>query len=75
VARAKKAVRKHTGKARIQIMELSKAGTSIDLEIFAMGRKVGTLEIGRGSLTWYGRDWKHGRRFSWSEFADHMGRE
>jgi hypothetical protein len=54
------------------VHELSKAGTSIALEIHAANKKVGQLVIGRGSLTWFGNHWKFGRRFSWSAFADFM---
>ena len=54
--------------------ELSKAGTSIALEIHAANKKVGQLVIGRGSLTWFGNHWKQGRRFSWSAFAEYMER-
>jgi len=63
---------KHTAKARIQVMSLSKAGTSIDLEIYADEEKIGTLVIGRGSITWFGRKWQNGRRFRWSRFAQLM---
>jgi hypothetical protein len=64
--------RKHSAKAKVQVMELSKAGTSIELELFADQEKLGRLIIGRGSLTWFGSNWKKGRRFSWSQFAAHM---
>jgi hypothetical protein len=70
----RKKKRKHSAKASIQMHELSKAGTSIELEIHAANKKVGQLVIGRGSLTWFGNHWKHGRRFSWSAFADFMDR-
>jgi hypothetical protein len=53
-------------------MELSKSGTSIKLEIFAEKEKLGTLIIGRGSMTWYGANWKNGRKFSWPVFAAKM---
>lgn len=66
--------RKHTANARVQVLGLSKAGTSIDLELFADDEKLGTLVIGRGSLTWYGANWKRGRRFTWSAFAALMDR-
>lgn len=69
---AKAPRRKHNAKARVQVMDLSKAGTAIDIELFADQEKIGTLVIGRGSLTWYGRKWKHGRKFSWSRFAAFM---
>ncbi len=57
-------IRRHTAKANVQVLELSKAGTSIDIELFADDEKIGTLVIGRGSLTWFGKKWKRGRRFS-----------
>lgn len=53
-------------------MELSKSGTSITLEIFADEEKLGTLVIGRGSMTWFGRKWHNGRRLSWPAFAAKM---
>lgn len=69
---AKKTTRKHTANARLQILGLSKAGTSIELDIFVEKEKLGTFVIGRGSVTWFGRKWKNGRRLSWSKFADLM---
>jgi hypothetical protein len=68
----RKLKRKHSVRADLQIMELSKSGTSITLEIFAAEEKVGTLVIGRGSMTWFGRKWKNGRRLSWPAFAAKM---
>jgi hypothetical protein len=70
--RAKQARKRHTAKAHVQILGLSKAGTSIELELFSDDEKIGTLVIGRGSFTWYGARRKRGRRFSWSRFAEHM---
>ena len=64
--------RKHSANARVQVLGLSKAGTSIDVDLYADDEKLGTLIIGRGSLTWYGKKWKSGRRFSWSRFAEYM---
>lgn len=70
----RKAPKKHTANARVQLLGLSKAGTSIDLDIFADDEKLGTLVIGRGSLTWFGANWKRGRRFTWSAFANLMNK-
>jgi hypothetical protein len=64
--------KKHTVKANVQILDLTKAGSSIDFEIFANEEKIGTIILGRGSLTWYGRNRKSGKSFSWSEFAELM---
>jgi hypothetical protein len=68
----KKVVRKHAVKANIQLHELSKAGTSIDFEIYASGEKIGTLVIGRGSLTWRGGRRQKEKSISWSRFAELM---
>lgn len=59
----------HSAKATVQVLGLTKAGSSIELELFARKEKLGTLVIGRGSMTWYGSKRKRGRRFSWSRFA------
>jgi hypothetical protein len=64
--------KKHTVKAHMQILELTKAGSSISFEIYANKEKIGTIVIGRGSLTWTGRSRQYGKRFSWSEFAELM---
>jgi hypothetical protein len=53
---------------------LTNAGTAVNLEVYADGEKIGEIVIGRGSLTWYGRSWKNGRRLSSSRFADLMDR-
>ncbi len=49
-------LREHSAKAKVQVMELSKAGTSIEVELFADDEKLGTLVIGWGSLTWFGNN-------------------
>jgi len=70
--RRRKRTRKHEVRATLKVQELTRAGTSLDLEIFAASEKLGTLQIGRGSLTWWGRKWVRGKRLSWSRFAEHM---
>ena len=73
----KKTQRKHFVKATVQILDLSKAGTSVELEVFTKEprqerRKIGTVIIGRGSLTWKKGYGKKGRRIEWSRFAEMM---
>jgi hypothetical protein len=70
--RKRRAVKKHTVRAQMQVLELTKAGSSMSLEIFANKEKIGTIIIGRGSITWSGKNRKHGKRISWSEFAELM---
>lgn len=64
--------RRHEVRATLGVANLTKAGTSLKLEIFAKGEKIGQLEIGRGSMTWWGAKRKRSKTLSWSRFADHM---
>ncbi|HEY0006626.1 MAG TPA: hypothetical protein VGB17_17725 [Pyrinomonadaceae bacterium] len=66
----KSVLKKHTVKANMQVLELTKAGSSMSFKIFANEEKIGTIITGRGSLTWYGRNRRRGKTFSWSEFAE-----
>ena len=70
--RKKRVVRKHSVRASIQVQELSKAGTSIEFEIFASGEKIGTIVIGRGSLIWRGGRRQKEKVISWTRFAELM---
>jgi hypothetical protein len=64
--------RQHSVKAHLQVIELARAGSSLDLEIYAAKQKIGTLIIGRGSLYWYGRNRTNRKRISWTRFAEMM---
>ena len=59
-------------KAELANFELVKAGSSLRLEIFSNDEKIGELEVGRGSLYWYGRNRKTRERVDWSRFAEMM---
>ena len=65
--------KKHDVKVQVQVMELSKAGTALTLEIYAEGEKLGEIEIGQGSFGWRkGRGKRGFRRIDWTTFARHM---
>jgi len=64
--------RKHEVKADLLNFELAKARSSLNLNIYANDEKIGELEIGRGSLYWYGRSRHRSKRIDWSRFADMM---
>ncbi|HYR00652.1 MAG TPA: hypothetical protein VET86_11460 [Casimicrobiaceae bacterium] len=64
--------RKHEVKGELANFELAKAKSSLNLEIFANNEKIGELEIGRGSLFWYGRNRHKSKRLNWSRFAEMM---
>lgn len=63
---------KHTVKASLEIPGLAKAGSSLRLQLFARGEKLGDITLGRGSLYWYGRYRQRRKRISWTRFADMM---
>jgi hypothetical protein len=65
----KRLIKKHTVRAHLQVIELTKAGTSLTLEIAANGQKLGELKIGRGGLFWTGNKRQISNRIDWSRFA------
>ena len=71
-ARRRKLPRKHEVKADLSNFELAKARSSLNLQIYAGGEKIGELEVGRGSLYWYGRKKQRSKRIDWSRFAQMM---
>ena len=70
--RSKRSSRTHSVAAQLRVHELSKAGTSLDLEIYKLGRKIGTLTVGRGSLFWRGGKRQIEKRVPWGRFAAMM---
>ena len=68
----RKSQRTHKVKVNLQVFELSKAGTSLDLEITERGEKLGDLTIGRGSIIWRGRNRQSSKRIRWQRFAEMM---
>lgn len=64
--------RAHVVRAEFTVHELSKAGTSLLLEIMQHGEKIGELEIGRGSLFWRGGKRQSRKRIRWARFAELM---
>ncbi|HYE73058.1 MAG TPA: hypothetical protein VEF04_07000 [Blastocatellia bacterium] len=68
----KRTIRKHHVKASINIHHMTRAGTSIEFEIYASGEKIGTIVIGRGSLIWRGGKRQKDKHISWTKFASLM---
>lgn len=62
----------HTVRASLQVPGLSKAGSSLNLAIYAHKEKIGEIELGRGSLFWRGGKRQKRKRISWSKFAEMM---
>lgn len=76
MAKAKKALRnavkKHSARAILQVQSLSKAGSTLSLEISAHNERIGTLEIGQGGLFWRGGKRQKVMQLDWSHFAEMM---
>ncbi|MGI8836651.1 MAG: hypothetical protein ACR2H4_08445 [Pyrinomonadaceae bacterium] len=68
----KKSIKKHSVRANLYVKALSKAGSSLDLEIYANNEKIGTLMLGSGSLFWWGKRRQIRKRVPWSRFAEMM---
>jgi hypothetical protein len=63
---------RHSVRAELTVQELSRAGTSLDLKIYAEGEQIGTLTIGRGSLFWRGGKRQKVKQIDWTSFAEMM---
>ncbi len=72
VAKKTRTRRVHSVKAQLSVVELSRAGTALTLEIHGKEGKLGELEIGRGALYWKGRSQQAAKRISWTRFAEMM---
>ena len=71
--KAKKEVsKKHVVKAHFNVPQLTKAGSSLSLEVYADEQKIGEVTIGRGSLFWRGGRRHLLKKISWSRFAEKM---
>lgn len=71
-ARRKVAPKVHVVKASLAVPRLSKAGSSLTLEIYARKEKIGTIQLGRGSLFWTGAKRHKSKRIAWTRFAEMM---
>ena len=62
----------HRVKASIKVLELSQAGSAINLKIYADDEVIGTIQIGQGSFGWKGKSkkGKSFKRISWTKFVD-----
>jgi hypothetical protein len=73
-ARKKTPARRIGVKVTLQVFQLSKAGTAMDLHITEHGQMLGNLTIGRGSLTWRGSGRAKSKRIGWLRFAQMMNK-
>jgi len=67
--------RRHSVKAEVSNIDLTKAGTSIKMEVYADAEKIGTVELGRGTLRWRGGRKRKSTIVDWTRFAEWMDSE
>lgn len=70
--RAPSLERKYEVKAELENFTLAKAKSALTLEIYRRQEKLGELQIGRGSLYWWGAHRQKEKRVSWGRFAQMM---
>ncbi len=67
---------KHRVAAKMRDLEISKAGSAIELRLYADNdtdvEVLGTIQIGHGSFGWRGRKKKTFKKYSWTRFAELM---
>ena len=70
--RKKSPTRKYRVRAELDNFDLAKAKSALKLQIYTRGEKVGELQMGRGSLYWWGAHRQLEKRISWGRFAEMM---
>lgn len=63
---------KHRVKASVQILNLTKNGSSVEFEIYDGKKKLGTISLGQGSFEWFGYKRQKSKSFSWPNFVKIM---
>jgi hypothetical protein len=64
--------RRHEVRAELSNFSLAKAKSALTLRIYSRGEKVGELELGRGSIFWWGRHRQKFKRIGWVRFTEMM---
>lgn len=68
----KRTNRKYEVRAEVSNFTLAKAKSALTLQVYSRGEKVGEIEIGRGSLYWWGKHKQTSKRIAWGKFTDMM---
>lgn len=74
MAKKKALNRKYEVRAELANFQLAKAKSALTLQIYSRGQKVGELQVGRGSLYWWGKYRHTPKRVSWGRFTEMMNR-
>jgi len=52
--------------------DITKAGSTLVLDVYSEGDKLGVLSMGSGSINWRGRNRRSKKRIDWTRFAEMM---
>ena len=74
MAPRRKKAQRYSVEATLKNVELVRAGSSIRLEVFRRGAKLGELQIGRGSIFWWGAKRRTRKRLRWDRVAEQLNR-
>lgn len=77
MARKKRTRKVHHVTGTLNVVEFTKAGSALTLQVYDRDQMLGEITIGRGSFTWRGAKRHSSSEYSWSwtRFADLMSRE
>jgi hypothetical protein len=64
--------KKHQVNVSVNIRDITRAGTSLELDVFGEGELLGHLTIGSGSVIWTGRNRRSSKRINWTRFSEMM---
>ncbi len=70
----KVSMKRYKVSAELDNFQLAKAKSALRLIISSRGEKVGELQIGQGSLYWWGAHRQKEKRIRWGKFAAMMDR-
>lgn len=70
--KARSVERKFEVKAEVANFTLAKAKSALTLQIYSREEKLGELQVGRGSLYWWGANRQKEKRVAWGRFAEMM---
>jgi hypothetical protein len=70
----KKPRKRYSVEASLANVSLARAGSGITLLVFERGRKLGELQVGRGSIFWWGAMKQRRKRLDWRRVAEELNR-
>ena len=61
--------------ASMNVLDLNRAGSAIEMVIYSDDQVLGTMRIGKGSLGWKGKNRKQFKNMNWGQFSAMMDKK